>query len=155
YDFTYTVPAVGSCPAQSVLVELTVHPLPNPGTGDILTLCGIDELPNYTAIDLTNYIITGDPGGFFDDASGTSQIDNAGDLIIDAQEICNHLGYGRSGFSYTVLPSHPVCSPHTTTFTVEILQEIDLSAVTMEVNSLCEDEVGILDFTVLFSNIPN
>src|SRR5699024_3827503 len=74
---------------------------------------------------------------------------------IDAQEIFNNHGYGRYGFSYTVLPSHPVCSPQTTTFTIEILQEIDLSAVTMEVNSLCEDEVGILDFTVLFSNIPN
>lgn len=154
YNFTYTVPAVGTCPAQSSQVKLTVHPLPNPGLGDVLTICGLDDLPNFTSINLHNHHTGGDPNGFWGD-NGTSQIDNTGDQIVNAQEIYTNYGYGRYDFTYAVLPDHPVCSPRNTTVTIEILQEIDLSAVTMEVNSICEDEVGIVDLTVVFNNVPN
>lgn len=154
YNFTYTVPAVGSCPAQSSLVILTVHPLPDPGEGATFTICGLDELANFSIINLEDHHTGGDPGGVWSE-DGTSQITSTVDHTVNAQDIYTNFGYGRYDFTYTVLPDHPVCSLQTATITIEILQEIDLTAVTMEVNSLCEDEVGILDLTVLFSNVPN
>ncbi|HET8837632.1 MAG TPA: gliding motility-associated C-terminal domain-containing protein [Flavobacteriaceae bacterium] len=158
YLFSYTVPAVASCPALTSTVELTVHPLPNPGSFTNLELCGIADLANYTAVDLQNYHTGGDPNGFWSENSGTSQINNAGDQTINVQQIFNNNGYGKYTFTYTVYPDHPVCTPETATFTLIIRKIIDLTGVTIDINSICEDEIGVVDFVVNinnFSNLPN
>ena len=155
YLFTYNVPAVGSCSAKTVTVELTVHPLPNPGIDSIIEICGLTDLANYTTLDLSVILIGEQPNGNWTENSGTSEFSNNSDTTIDVQNIFNNFGYGEYDFSYTATPNHPICQPKTSITTLKIQRELDFSNSDFDVNSICENEIGIIPLEALITNLPS
>ncbi|PZD78115.1 gliding motility-associated C-terminal domain-containing protein [Mesonia sp. K7] len=154
YTFTYTVPAVGSCPAQTVTVELTVHPLPDPNEATYeFEICGPNEIANHANFDLLT--IVQPTNGFWTEDSGTNELTSPSDTIIDIQNIFNTFGYGDYNFSYTSLPSHPVCEPQVVTVIIKIKRELDFSAATINIESICINEINNNSLDIEILDLPN
>lgn len=154
YMFTYTVPAVGPCASKSVEVKLTVNELPYPGLPTDIGICGIEELSNFTNVDLQDYLSGEDPHGIWTESPVTSELSGPNDTFIDVENIFNINGYGTYPFAYTVPASHPVCAPQTAVIQVIIKRIIDFTGTNITVNPLCEDEVGSTDLILNFENLP-
>ncbi|WP_207763935.1 gliding motility-associated C-terminal domain-containing protein [Flagellimonas pacifica] len=120
YKFTYTVPAVDICPSKQSTVFLEVHPAPDSGIPQNFVVCTTDDLSGYINLDLNDLLLGEDPNGEWTEES-TNQIDNIADHTINVQEINNNFGYGSYNFTYSVLPTHPVCSESLTMVSIIIL----------------------------------
>lgn len=159
FQFTYTMPAIGTCPAHSAVVNLTVHPAPEPGITNDLILCDSEDLSQYSNLNLLDYIVGQDPGGDWSE-SGTSELSSPSDTFINVQNIYNTLGPGSYSFTYKVKPSHPICTEKTSIVLIVIEQQIDFTGSTLVVASdICEDEVGLASFTATLTQgveaVPN
>lgn len=159
FSFTYTMPAIGSCSAVSATVDVTVHPAPEPGTTQDLILCDSDDMSIYTNLNLLDYIFGQDPGGEWSE-SGTSELSGPFDTFINVQNIYNMFGPGEYAFTYTVQPSHPVCSEQSSTITIIIEEQLDFTGSVLVVASdICEDEIGLATFVATLTQgaeaIPN
>ncbi len=159
FSFTYTMPAIGSCPSVSATVDVTVHPAPEPGVTSDLILCDSDDMSIYTNLNLLDYIFGQDPGGKWSEG-GTSELSSPEDTFINVQNIYNTFGPGEYGFTYTVQPSHPVCNPKSSTIKIIIEEQLDFTGSTLVIASdICEDEIGRATFVATltqgFENIPN
>lgn len=159
FSFTYTMPAIGSCSAVSATVDVTVHPAPEPGTTQDLILCDSDDMSIYTNLNLLDYIFGQDPGGEWSE-SGTSELSGPFDTFINVQNIYNMFGPGEYAFTYTVQPSHPVCSEQSSTVTIIIEEQLDFTGSVLVVASdICEDEIGLATFVATLTQgaeaIPN
>lgn len=142
FSFTYTMPAIGSCPSVSATVDVTVHPAPEPGVTSDLILCDSDDMSIYTNLNLLDYIFGQDPGGKWSEG-GTSELSSPEDTFINVQNIYNTFGPGEYGFTYTVQPSHPVCNPKSSTIKIIIEEQLDFTGSTLVIASdICEDEIG-------------
>ncbi|OJX50938.1 MAG: hypothetical protein BGO88_07000 [Flavobacterium sp. 38-13] len=159
FSFTYTMPAIGSCPSVSATVDVTVHPAPEPGVTSDLILCDSDDMSIYTNLNLLDYIFGQDPGGKWSEG-GTSELSSPEDTFINVQNIYNTFGPGEYGFTYTVQPSHPVCNPKSSTIKIIIEEQLDFTGSTLVIASdICEDEIGRATFVATLTqgleNIPN
>ncbi|CAZ96636.1 gliding motility-associated C-terminal domain-containing protein [Zobellia galactanivorans] len=121
YEFTHTVPAVGSCPSRQATLLLEVQRPANSGIGSGLTLCTTDDLSVYTDFDLNSLLEDEDINGTWSEGAETNQLSDLTDHNIDIQAIRDNHIYGSFSFTYTVYPSHAVCDIHRTTVEINIL----------------------------------
>lgn len=152
YTFIYTVPAVGDCPEKTATVELTVHPIIDPGEPNDLEICGEDDLQEFTIVDLDDNI-SGDFNGDWQEISGTSQLEDGGS-IINLQEIFDNFGYGIYKFEFIANPSHPICDPVAIIVSIDISREIDYSDAELNVDSFCINEIDSAGIFAEISNLP-
>lgn len=120
YTFTYTVGAVDTCLSRTVTLELEVHPAAESGLPSNLVVCTTDDLSSLTAVNLNNQLFGEDTDGTWSEGI-TNQIDDFLDNTINVEEINTNFGYGTYSFTYTVLPSNPICSIKTSTVDIIIL----------------------------------
>ncbi len=142
YTLTYTVPAIGTCPSENANVTLTVHPLPNAGTSTPLVFCETDDFSTFTNVDLFDQLAGEDAGGTWTENSGTTELSGPGDSFINIQNI-SLLGPGTYTFTYTVNPSHPICTPATANVAITIEPVVDLNGATLNVDpDICFSQIG-------------
>lgn len=147
FQFTYTMPAIGTCPAHSTIINVTVHPAPDSGSPQNLILCDSEDLSQYSNLNLLNYLTGQDAGGEWSE-NGTSELSSPQDTFINVQNIYNTFGPGEYTFTYTAKPSHPICTEMTSTVLIVIEQQIDFTGSILVVDSdICEDEIGLASFT--------
>jgi gliding motility-associated-like protein len=142
YILTYTVPAIGICPSENANVTLTVHPLPEAGTPIPLVFCETDDFSAFTNVDLFDQLVGEDGGGSWVENSGTTELSGPGDSFINIQNIAL-LGPGTYTFTYTVNPTHPICSPATANVAITIEPVVDLNGSTLVVApNICFSQIG-------------
>ena len=156
YVLSYTMPAIGSCPASTVNMVLTLFPPVEPGTTVPLELCSTENLSLYSNIDLFTLLTGEDAGGVWTDTSApiTGEISGS-DTTINVQNIYNNFGAGTYTFTYKVFASPPVCKDETATVTVVIEDPIDYSGTILNVSSdICESEIAIATYTGQLTQNP-
>ncbi|MBS9461714.1 gliding motility-associated C-terminal domain-containing protein [Flagellimonas sp. 389] len=124
YTFTYTVPDVDICAGEQSTVILEIHPAADSGQPIDLVVCTNEDLSSFTNLDLTTLLVDEDPNGTWSEG-GTNQIDNLTDSVINVEEINTNFGYGTYTFTYSVFPSHPVCSIQFTEIEIIILPVLE------------------------------
>ena len=159
YLFTYIIPAIDTCPEKSSVVKVTVYPLPNSGTPQDLILCNTDDLSPYRNLDLHSRLNGQDLGGIWSE-SNTSELSGPLDTSIDVQNIYNNFGAGTYNFTYTVLPSNPICDPSSSKVSIIIEDLLDFTGATLQVNSdICENEISTATYKAVLTkgshSIPN
>lgn len=162
YEFTYTMPAIGTCPAMSSTTVITVARAPKPGIAINLPLCASDGLSAYRNFDLNNLIKDQDPGGTWRDGNriSTGELTFAGDRFVDVEKIYDRFGEGYYYFAYKVLSSNPICSDQERTAWIKLEKKLDFTGATVTVNSdICETEIGTANYSVTIKKgaaaIPN
>jgi gliding motility-associated-like protein len=160
HSFTYTMPAIGACPAQSSTVNVTVFRAPEPGIGSVLLLCDSDYLSFDTNLNLNSRLSGEDANGKWTEVSGTSELSGAFDSTINVRQIYDTFGAGAYNFVYSVLPSNPICDIKKATVTIIIEKQLDLTGAKLVVNSdICENEITTANYNVVLNQgiqtIPN
>ncbi|WP_163400014.1 gliding motility-associated C-terminal domain-containing protein [Flavobacterium fluviatile] len=160
YKFTYTIAAIGNCPAVSSTGFVTIFRSPEPGKPSELVLCEDSDFSVHSNLDLNDWVADEDPGGTWTDNNGTGQITFIKDHNIDVQYIYNNFGIGTYNFTYTVLPSSPVCNIETAVVSIKIEKKYDFTGATLEVrNDICESDIATATYTATISqgiqNIPD
>ena len=152
YSFTYTMPAIGNCPATSSTTTVTVHRSPEPGTPEMLELCSSDDLAVYSNFDLFELLTDEDSNGSWTE-SGTSELASPFDSFINVANLYNSFGAGTYSFTYTVNPNHPICDTEEVTVNIVIEDPLDLSNATLQVNSdICEDQIATATYAGVLSD---
>jgi gliding motility-associated-like protein len=110
FDFTYAVPAIGTCTDVDVVVSVIINELPNTGTPTPFLVCE-DELAANSPLDLFGQLSGQDAGGTWsdDDATGAltgNTVDLTG-LIV-----------GTYNFSYTITDGNTCTNSSTVAVTV-------------------------------------
>lgn len=159
HSFTYTMPAIGSCPAQSSTVNVTVFLPPDPGTPSILLLCSSDDLSLYSDFDLHDNLFGEDAGGIWSEI-GTSELSGPLDSKVNVQNLYNSFGAGVYSFTYSVLPENPICAIKQSTVNIIIEEQLDFTGATLVVNSdICEDAITSANYNAVLTkgikNVPN
>ncbi|PXY39107.1 hypothetical protein DMB65_19715 [Flavobacterium cheongpyeongense] len=160
HQFTYSIPAIGSCPEVSSTGFVTVFKSPEPGKPSQLIVCEDSDFSIYSNLDLNDYLEGEDSGGTWTDNSGTGQINFIKDHNIDVQYIFNNYGIGTYNFTYTVLPTSPVCTIETAVVKIKIEKKYDFTGATLEVRKdICESDIQTATYSALLTqgihNIPN
>ncbi|WP_281336347.1 gliding motility-associated C-terminal domain-containing protein [Flavobacterium eburneipallidum] len=154
-QFTYTIPAIGNCPAVSSTGIVTVFRAPKPGNPSKLLLCDSDDLSVYSNYDLNNLLTSEDAGGTWEDNNGSGQITFLKDHNVDIQYIYNNFGIGNYTFSYTVLPTNPICEKKTSTVRIRIEKLLDFTGATLVVSSdICESQIASASYSVTLTKGP-
>lgn len=155
FQFTYTMPAIGTCPAMSSTVMITVFRAPEPGTGSRLLLCADDGLSSYTNYDLFNLVSGQDAGGVWRDNNNTGELTTVGDHFIDIQKIYNKFGTGDFRFTYTVASPNPICSDESVSVRIRIEKKLDFTGAIVRVDSdICETDIPTATYSVTISKGP-
>ncbi|AWI25469.1 gliding motility-associated C-terminal domain-containing protein [Flavobacterium pallidum] len=141
FTFTYTTEAVGSCPEKSSTIFVTVYAAPNAGSASDFVVCEADDLTQYANLDLSG-ILQGEDGNGLWSESGTSELSDPFDPVIDLQHIYQTQGSGEYTFSYTVFPQHPVCDKSTSEIRIIIEDRIDLTDATLVFEDFCGEAGG-------------
>ena len=160
FQFTYSIPAIGNCPAVSSSGLVTVYRSPEPGTPSKLILCEDSDFSIYSNYDLNNLLGGEDPGGKWNDNNGTGQITFIKDHNVDIQYLFNNYGIGNYTFTYTVLPTSPVCDTESATVRIKIEKKLDFTGAIVEVKTdICESSISTATYSVTLNqgiqNIPN
>ncbi|HEX8563856.1 MAG TPA: gliding motility-associated C-terminal domain-containing protein [Flavobacterium sp.] len=151
YNFTYTMPAIGSCPAVSTSIAVTVYRSPQSGTRIDLLFCNTDDFSTATNVNLFDHLVNEDPNGQWTE-NLTDELDSPFDSFIDVQNIFNTYGVGTYSFSYTVYPPHPVCTPRTTVVRLFIEEFFDFTGATLTVNSdICQSQIPTATYTAVIT----
>jgi gliding motility-associated-like protein len=159
--FTYTMPAIGSCPAKvAVQGSVTIYRAPEEGTPSDLLLCNSGFASFSTNFDLNSLLFGEDSGGRWREISGTAEITSAADRFVNVKNIYSTLGAGSYSFIYTVLPTNPACSPKTVTVRIIIEDILDFTGSTFVVNSdVCENDIATATYSATLTqglqNISN
>ncbi len=151
YIFYYTVAAVNTCIERTATVILEVHPSPNPGMAESITFCVNEDLSAFRNFDLNSQLTGEDANGTWSE-DGTNQLSDLNDSIIDIEDLNTTFGYGSYSFTYTVYPSHPVCSEQEVTVTIELLPVFDAE---MTPQNYCFGTEYSVDLTYDDSILPN
>lgn len=159
YSYTYTIPALATCPAQSATVSVSVFRKPVAGTPSNLIVCSANNLAIYKNLNLNDLLQGEDTGGKwaeFNSNEITSSIDNK----IDVEHIYNTLGAGTYNFTYTVLSSNPICTNSQESVKVVIEDRLDFTGSTLVVSSdICENQIATATYSATLTkgipNIPN
>jgi len=160
YSYTYTIPALAPCAAQSATVSVTVFRKPISGVPINLTVCSTDDLTQYKNLNLNDRLQGEDTGGRWIDLSGTNELTSTIDNRIDVEKIYNTFGAGTYSFVYTILSSNPICTNSQSTFRLVIEEPIDFTGSTLTVNSdICENQITTATYTATLRRgakvIPN
>ncbi len=159
-QFTYSIAAIGNCPAVSSTGFVTVYRSPEPGTPSQLTLCEDADFSIYSNLDLNDRLNDEDNGGTWKDDNGTGQITFTKDHNIDVQAIFNNYGIGTYNFTYTVLPTSPVCKIEMATFILKIEKKFDFTGATLKIiKDICQSDIQTATYSATLTqgnqNIPN
>jgi len=155
YSYTYTIPALDTCPAQSSTVFITVFRKPVSGVASNLFLCSTDNLALYKNLNLNDRLSNEDTGGRWTDLSGTNQITSTTDNKIDVESIYNTRGAGTYNFVYTVVSSNPICTNTQTSLQIVIEKPLDFTGATLVVNSdICENLIATATYTATLKKGP-
>ncbi|UUF16858.1 MULTISPECIES: gliding motility-associated C-terminal domain-containing protein [Flavobacterium] len=160
FYFTYTMPAIGTCPAMSSTAIVTVFRAPDSGQAtSALILCASDGLSAYTNFDLYSLISGYDTGGNWIEGR-TNELTFKGDHNVNVENIYNTLGEGTYGFNYVVPSTNPICADDQTTVLIRLENKLDFTGAILEVNSdICETEIPTATYngtiTKGLANIPN
>jgi gliding motility-associated-like protein len=159
YSYTYTIPALDTCPEQSATISVSIFPKPKSGIKSDLILCSTDNLSLYSNLNLNDLIFGEDSGGKWTE-NGTNELSGSNDNKINVENIYNTLGAGNYSFTYTVLSSNPICTNSQSTVSIIIEDPIDFTGATLVVNSdICEDEIATATYTAILTkgaaNIPS
>ncbi|RXR21308.1 gliding motility-associated C-terminal domain-containing protein [Flavobacterium amnicola] len=155
YQFSYTLPAVGTCAANSVSAFLTVFPPAEPGTPNNLEICSSAGFAAYTNLNLFSLLTGEDPGGSWDENSGTNELTSISDSFINVQNIYNTLGAGVYTFTYEVRPSNPICTVENATVTVTIEDPVDYTGIVLNVSpDICQDQIATAVYTATIAQTP-
>lgn len=157
FQFTYTMPAIGTCPAMSSTAIITIFRAPESGDSTGLFLCASDGLSGYTNYDLFTALSGQDPGGTWRDSNviSTNELTTPGDHFIDVEKIYNRFGEGDFYFTYTVPSTNPICQDAQTTVRVHLEDKFDFTGATMTVNSdICETEILTANYSVRVNKGP-
>src|SRR5690606_23152744 len=92
--------------------------------------------------------------GIWTDDHGTGQLSDIFDTTINVEEIYNTFGHGEYTFTYTVYPSHGVCSIEFSTVVVFIEEEFTLSG-TASIANACVNSPLTMNFSYDVSLLPN
>ncbi|WP_411766767.1 gliding motility-associated C-terminal domain-containing protein [Winogradskyella sp. A3E31] len=112
YDYTYSVPMIGSCSDVDVTVQIIVFPQPNTGNPTPATFCENDVAAN-SPLDLFGQLAGNDPGGTWTDDDATGALTGSDvDLTV--------LTIGSYNFTYSITSSDG-CS-NSSTVIVNILE---------------------------------
>lgn len=162
HSFTYTLPAIGICPAQSSTVNVTVFRAPVPGTASFLLLCSSDSPTFNTSFNLNDLLSGEDANGTWTESNSLELADPT-DSSIDIRNIYNTLGAGTYSFTYTVSSTNPICPDKNANVSIIIEEQLNFTGATLDINSdICENEIstakyeGVLtQVNQLTQNIPN
>ena len=146
YEFTHTVPAVASCSSREVRLLLEIQRLANSGIGSDLSFCTTDDFSGFTNYDLNSLLLDEDINGTWSEGPMTDQLDDLTDNTIDIEAIRDRHTYGTFTFTYSVFPSHAVCTMNTTTVEISILPVLQ---GTMETVNFC---AGPAEHTINITN---
>jgi len=162
FQFTYTMPAIGSCPAMSSTAIVSVVRAPEAGIAGSLLFCANDGLSAYSDYDLFNSISGQDAGGTWKDGNvvNTGELSFVGDHNIDIEQIYNTFGPGTYVFTYRVPSDNPICPADIANVVIRIEERLDFTGATVEVNSdICETELLTAQYSVTITRgrtpIPN
>ncbi|MCD0472422.1 gliding motility-associated C-terminal domain-containing protein [Flavobacterium sp. JAS] len=160
FQFTYTMPAIGTCPAMSSIVVVTVEKAPKSGLGNNLILCGDDDLTSYNNYDLFDALSGEDTNGIWFDLNNTGELTSNDDHFIDIQNIHNKFGSGGFFFSYVVASSNTICPDAQTIIQIYLESKLDFTGAIVQVNSdICETELLTAQYSVTITRgnavIPN
>ncbi|MEP7093355.1 MAG: gliding motility-associated C-terminal domain-containing protein, partial [Flavobacterium sp.] len=157
FQYTYTIPAIGSCPAKSSTVEITMFRAPKPGTPIPLLLCGTDDLSAYTNLDLNDLLSGEDSGGsWWPDFRLSSPTDH----YVNLQELFDTYGETTHHFVYKVLSDNSICTDKSANLDIRLEKKLDFTQAKVVVSSdICEPEITAAKYTVTITQgiqaIPN
>ncbi|KDN56497.1 gliding motility-associated C-terminal domain-containing protein [Flavobacterium seoulense] len=150
YSYTYTIPALENCPAQSASVMVSVFRKPISGEPLHLRICSTDNMSAYTNLNLNDRLSGEDTGGRWSDLSGTNEITSSTDNRINVQRIYNTFGAGTYNFVYTVLSVNPICTESKTQVEIIIDKPLDFTGSTLVVNSdICENQIATANYIAI------
>ncbi|HEX9981465.1 MAG TPA: gliding motility-associated C-terminal domain-containing protein [Flavobacterium sp.] len=151
FHFTYTMAAVGSCPATSSTISVTVFRVPKPGIPSDILLCNTVDFSLLTNVNLADFLSGEDANGHWSEG-GTSELSSPFDPFIDIQNIYNTFGLGTYDFTYTVYPANPVCAIKQATISLIIEAPIDFTGAEFTVESdICENQIGTSTFSAVLT----
>lgn len=156
FQFTYTMPAIGTCPAMSSTAIITIFRSPEPGDPRSLSLCGTDGLAAYTNYDLNNLLIGQDADGVWFDLSNTGELTSSTDHFVDLQKIYNTKGDGIYSYSYKVASTNPICSDRETIVRIRLEKKLDFTGAKVEIDPpyLCEKNIATATYSVKITKGP-
>ena len=155
YQFSYTLPAIGSCAVNSVSAFLTVYPPAEPGTPMNLEFCSTQDLSPYANLNLYSLLTGEDGGGRWIDNSGTGELTTPTDSFINVPNIYANFGAGIYSFTYDVFPSNPICNRESSTVTITIEDPINYSNISLQVNSdICETQIASATYIAVLTQSP-
>tara|TARA_R110000868_G_scaffold399053_1_gene672592 strand:+ start:12737 stop:16927 length:4191 start_codon:yes stop_codon:yes gene_type:complete len=94
YNYTYSVPAIGTCTDVDVTVQIIVNPQPNTGTPTAVVLCENDLAAN-SPLDLFGQLSGNDPAGTWTD-------DNTTGALTGSNVNLTLLPIGSYNFTYSI-----------------------------------------------------
>lgn len=159
YSYTYTIPAIGSCPAPTPSqIFVSIYRSPKPGIPNNLKICS-NQLDAYTNFDLNNQLSGQDTNGTWTE-SGTSEISDDSDSTINIQNIYNTKGPGIYSFTYTVISNNTVCKNQSSIVSITIEKQLDFTGSTLVISSdICENEISTATYSAVLTQgiqaIPN
>jgi len=156
FQYTYTMPARGTCPAMSSTAVVTIFKAPKSGKATTLKLCADDGLGGYTDFDLNSLLSDQDLGGTWTDASSTGELTFVGDHSVNVQKIYNNKGAGNYYYNYTVKSKNPICSNEITTVRIALEKKLDFTGAKIKVdaNNICETEIPTATYVATITNGP-
>lgn len=154
FYFTYTMPAIGTCPSMSSTAIVSIFRAPNSGQSTNFLLCASDGLSGYTNVDLYDYISGYDTGGYWKENS-TKELTFVGDHNIDVENIYKAYGKGIYVFTYVVPSTNPICPDDQTSVVLRLEEKLDFTDAIVEVNSdICETEIPTATYNVTITRGP-
>jgi len=111
YNYTYTVPVIGTCSDADVTVQIIVLPRPNTGIPTPAIFCENDLVAN-SPLDLFGQLAGNDAGGTWSD-------DNASGALSGSDVDLTVLTIGSYNFTYSISAANGCTNSSTVTVTVE------------------------------------
>ncbi|MFC5683400.1 gliding motility-associated C-terminal domain-containing protein [Flavobacterium sp. MAHUQ-51] len=155
YSYTYTIPALGTCPEQSAEIFVSIVRKPVSGAPLNLQICSTVDFNLYKNVNLNDLLSNEDPDGAWLEQSGTTELSSSGDNIIDVQNIYNTLGAGTYSFAYKVESPNPICTFSQSVVEIVIEDPLDFRGSTLTVNSdICEDQIATATYNGVLKRGP-
>ena len=156
FQFTYTMPAIGTCTAKSSTAIISVVRAPQSGKASNLYVCASDGFSNYTNLDLNDLLAGEDAGGIWRENKVTGELTSSADHNINVENIYNRYGAGDIFYTYRVLSSNPSCSNQETTVLIRLEEKLDFTGAKVEVspNVLCETDIPTAVYSVRITKGP-
>ncbi len=140
YDYTYSVPDIGTCSDVDVTVQIIVFPTPETGTPTTAVFCENDLVAN-SPLDLFGELTGEDTGGTWADDDTTGALTGS-DVTITL------LNIGSYNFTYSITDTNGCTNSSTVVVTIEDAPESGNAFVPFEV---CEESLGANSPFDLFS----